>query len=1447
MYRPDQDVHFKMWVGNNKYDEDGHNPHAGDNVLIRVTNPRGEMVKDFTGNLDSWGGIEEQLTLGKDAPLGVYSVNYIGQPNAGGSTSFRLEEYKKPEYEVKVDAPIDPISLGEKFNATVSAKYYFGSPVTNATVKYTVTRTDDFARWYPLAYWDWFYEPGYWWFAADELWYPGFSHWGMLRPLHAWWGGFSSGAPEVVADGEAPIGSDGTVKISIDTAAAKAMFGDRDHKYSISAEVTDSSRNTITGTGEVLVARDPFRVYAWLDNGFYETGQTIQAHFSAQTPDHKPIAGKGVFKLMRIAYDAKGAPQETEAYRDNLDTSAQGTADIQLHAQQAGQYRLSYSVTDSKNRTMEGGYLFLVRGEGFDGRSFRFNDVEITSDKKEYKAGEKVKLQISTNRPDSTVLLFIRPSNGVYLEPEILHLTGKSAVEEVDVGKRDMPNFFVEAMTVANAQVFNEVREIIVPPEDRVLNVAVTSDKTDYKPGQKAKLTVSVTEKNGEPFNGAAVLSLYDKAVEYISGGSNVSDIRTFFWQWRRSHSVSQETSLTKPAEQIIKDGDTVMQNLGVFGAWTTEFDRDVIALSLDGNGRNRDDGFDGFGGGGIGGSGGPPGGGMLLEQSEGMLKRPAAAAAARSGADDKSFAVDEPDAPMAPPGAMAQVEPTVRSNFADTAIWSPNLVTAVDGKATVEVTMPENLTTWKARVWSYGNGSRVGQGDAEIITRKNLIVRLETPRFFTQNDEVVISAIVHNYLSTRKSVTVRLNLGGGALEFSRVAADDHTLIDSPTEEHMLPLLVDANSETRVDFHVRARAEGTAVLTASALTDEESDAMQLPVPVYVHGMLKTESFAGALRPNPDNATATVRSVLNITVPKERRPEQSLLEVRYSPSLASAMVDALPYMVSYPYGCTEQTLDRFLPTVITQKILLDMHLDLAAIQNKRTNLNAQEIGDAQERGAQWKKNFNIFTGNPAFDVGQVRDMVRDGIAHLQDQQLSDGGWGWFSGSGEFSEPHETALVVHGLQEAKDYGAVVNQNAIDRGVQWLIRYQDARLRDINDHRKVQKAGDIDAFVYMVAVDAGTDNKEMGDILFEDRANLHVYTKAMFGLALEKLRDKEKLATILDNCRQYVVQDDENQTAYLKLPPGDWFYWYGSEFEAHAYYLKLLAKTDPKGETASRLAKYLINNRKNATYWNSTRDTAICIEALADYIRASGESKPDMTVHIALDGKPVKTEKITADNLFSFDNRFAIAGAALTDGKHTVEVSRDGTGPLYFNAYLTNFTLEDHLTHAGLEIKVDRHVYLLTRDDKTVNVEGQHGQAVGQRVEKYIRTELKEGQAVKSGDLVEVELTVDSKNDYEYIMVEDMKAAGFEPVQNQSGYNGNDMHAYVEYRDNRVAFFVRELGRGTHSVSYRLRAQTPGVFSALPAVASALYAPELKANSDEIRLQINDVPVAKAQAVQ
>ncbi|MCA8959044.1 MAG: alpha-2-macroglobulin, partial [Planctomycetes bacterium] len=836
-----------------------------------------------------------------------------------------------------------------------------------------------------------------------------------------------------------------------------------------------------------------------------------------------------------------------------------------------------------------------------------------------------------------------------------------------------------------------------------------------------AKVKIHVTELNGENYSGQTVVSVYDKAVEYISGGPNAEDIKAAFWQWKRHHDPQAFHNLHQWIWNFVKPGEYGMGDIGVFGGIDHEGDED-----------KRTDGW----------------GAKKAGRARGALGSPAApmsaAALEKSGDDSETFSRDQGESGSDEP----LVEAEVRSEFADTALWVAGLETDATGKAKVSLKMPDNLTTWKIRVWAMGQGTKVGSGESEIITTKNLVLRMQAPRFFTERDEVVLSANVHNYLETAKRAQVSLELDGRTLE---LLGDAERSVE-----------IEAGGEARVDWRVKVLREGEAVIRMFALTDEESDAMEQRFPVHVHGMMRTESFSGVVRPDDDVESFSYR------IPTERRVDQSAIEVRYSPTLAGAMVDALPYLIDYPYGCTEQTLNRFLPAVVTQKILLDMGLNLSSIRASRTNLNAQEIGDDRERAAQWRR----FAENPVFDPQELAKIVFTGVERLTEMQISDGGWGWFSGHGEHSYPHTTATVVRGLLTARDNDVAIVPGVIENGLNWLERYQSEQLRRLdNAFTKARPwkevADNLDALIYRVLAQASRPNPKMRDYLYRDRTHLAPYALALFGVGLHLANEIEKRDMVIRNLSQFEVDDDENQTLYLDLGGRSWWYWYGSEYEAQAAYLELLSQVDPKGRKASRLVKYLLNNRKHATYWNSTRDTALCLEAMATFLRNSGEDRPDMTIEVWLDGEKRKEVRVTGENLFTFDNRFALTGPAVESGEHTVEIRRRGRGPVYFNAYVSNFTLEDDIQAAGLEIKVQRKVYRLVPEEATAEVRGAEGQALRHKVEKYRRELLADGATLESGALVEVELTIDSKNDYEYLIFEDVKAAGFEPVEVRSGY--------------------------------------------------------------------------------
>jgi uncharacterized protein YfaS (alpha-2-macroglobulin family) len=1411
-YRPGEKVQGKFWIGTATYGPieatDSKGPSiAGRSYPLRLVDPQGTSIWQSTVETDRLGGADFALELPKELKLGLYRFE-VQNGQIPTALVVRVEEYRKPEFEVFIDAPAEPVALGETFQAVVRAKYYFGAPVAEARAAVKVTRTNFQDRFYPVRPFDWCYGPGYGWLAYDAPWYPGWERWaGCLRPA-PWWIPFRpEEPPELVLEQELTLDAQGQAELKIDTSLAKALQSDKDHRYRIEVEVRDASRRTIVHSGEVIAARQPFKIYSWNDHGHYLSGDKIIAHFEAKTLGGQPVKASGTLELFRITYDAERQPIEKLVQSWEAQTTEDGTFEQTLQAGRAGQYRLRLTLTDPKQRTVEGGGLLTIRGDGASASDFRFSALELIPDREQYAVGDTVRLQINADRDDALVLLFLRPQNGVYTKPRPITLEAKSAVVEIPITAADQPNFFVEAVTIYDGTCHQETREIFVPPQERVLEVALQSDKAEYLPGEEAEITIQVADAQGHGLESSAVLAVYDRALEQIASDALPPDIREFFWKWRRHHHPQSVENLSRTTWPFGIQQMPSPEPLGIFGRSMAD-DADSFADKSPRPGNLRRKGVM------LGGMGG----GMraMNMMAEGM-PMPMSAAAPAMAAD---AVATKQSATPAEGSANANPSPTIRKDFADAAYWKSDLRMDNSGKASARFRMPENLTSWQVVVWSMADGLRVGSGKLQAVTRKNLMVRLQAPRFLVDRDQVVLSALVNNDFPEAIDVEVNLQSLGDQLAFVEPGQLRQTL------------QIPAGGQRRVDWRCRAVQTGEARLVVSAVSSRESDAMELKLPISVHGSLRTESFAGSLR--PDQA----KSELTLTVPEARLPEQSKLTVRLSPSLAMAMVDALPFLVDYPHGCTEQTLNRFVPTMITQRTLQRLGIDLQDLQQRRNNLNAQELGDPQVRAQGWKG----LDRNPVFDNDEVARMVEAGLRRLTEMQNSDGGWGWFSGYGEQSWPHTTAVVVRGLLVARQADAAFVPDCLSRGLEWLARYQSEQLTLLKNAKSEKRPfksrpDELDALIFHILVKAGQPSAEMQAFLFDQRDTLSLHAKALIALAVHQLGDPLQTRMLRQNIEQFLEQDAENDTAFLRNS-APWWYWYGGTIEATALYLQLVTQLEPQGQLAPRLVKYLLNNRKHASYWHSTRDTAQVIEALSDYLAATGEGGQNVEAEVRWDGDAIGTVKFTPQQLFEVENTIELSGDRLTAGSHRLQIVRRGEGPLYWNVYHTNFTLEEEIAPAGLEIKVDRRYYRLEAVQRELLQSGDRGQ-VDQAVRKaWNRVPLTDLNELKSGQLVEVELLIDSKNDYEYLMLHDPKAATMEAVENQSGYvwEGN-LGVYREFRDQYVGFFLRTLPRGNHSIRYRLRCEAPGRFTALPAIASGMYAPELVGNSADFDVIVVD----------
>jgi uncharacterized protein YfaS (alpha-2-macroglobulin family) len=192
------------------------------------------------------------------------------------------------------------------------------------------------------------------------------------------------------------------------------------------------------------------------------------------------------------------------------------------------------------------------------------------------------------------------------------------------------------------------------------------------------------------------------------------------------------------------------------------------------------------------------------------------------------------------------------------------------------------------------------------------------------------------------------------------------------------------------------------------------------------------------------------------------------------------------------------------------------------------------------------------------------------------------------------------------------------------------------------------------------------------------------------------------------------------------------------------------------------------------------------------------------------------LDATNLLSAGHVLTLSDAELPTGPHTLELRKTGSAPLYASAALTLFSQEESLPAAGLDIQTQRRFY---------------------RLENNQRTEIASDTPLRSGDLVEVELTLESKHDAEYLLVEDFKPAGFETISVRSGWNSDDLPCYQEFRDEKVCLYIENLRQGRHTLRYLVRAETPGRFTALPTQVSAMYAPDLRANSADWRAKVEE----------
>jgi prepilin-type processing-associated H-X9-DG protein len=1451
-------------------------PLKGAKMHLEIYDPRGEALFQKVLTTSEFGTINGEFELKGDAPLGEYSISSGIFPNAQeindssyddgaynqGGNRFRVEEYKRPEYKVQVFAPEKPARPGTLINARINAQYYFGGAVPNAKVKYTIRKSVwESSYRFPRPF-DWLW----------KFWNEGDYSTGRRNI-----GGEGSG--EIVKQGEAKTDAQGNAEVSFTAVGFSSedieMYGDFwNLSYTIEAEITDASRRTVEAQGEVKVARQEY--FAFLDSkhGFYQIGDRVPIEIATMDANDNRVAAKGKMVVYKLLPVAGGKEKEEQVFQESVATEKGAPTFWNWQAKGAGSFRIAYEATDGWGQKIRASIVVWIAGKELDTTQFRLQGVTLVLEKRVYQEGDVAKVLVVADKPDATILL-TQEAGGEILRRDLLKLDGKSRQIEIPITKKHVPNFALAAAAVRDYEVFATQQEIFVPPARQMLNVEVKSDKQEYKPGETGTFEIKTTDWQGKPARAEISLALLDASLFYIQK-NYAPDIRTFYYGERRAVSTALDSSRSGRGEGRLEDkvkytrfesrGWTLPDGMGQLeispgnvGYYlpSQEYSRYSVGGSMRMNGANY-----AF----------ADGSARWRSAPRATLASPAAPASvgvagvmeseSNRGVRSNTFnaAGNAMTDVVSSEAGSTLAEARIRENFAETAFWSPAVVTE-NGSAKVKVTFPDSLTSWHADARGLSTQAQVGAGESEVETKKDVIVRMQAPRFFVERDQVVLSANVHNYLSKTKRFKVSLQTSG-ALKVATVPTSTDAASGASMDSLGGFVNVKAGEETRVDWTVDVVKDGTAEITMTAQSNQDADAVKMSFPVLVHGVQKFSAQSGVLRdavsgvpsPNPSReGRRTVSQTIKINLPAARQRGASTLNVQVNPSLAATMLDALPYLADYPYGCVEQTMSRFVPTVVAQKTLRESGVDLNDLRKRakayEAEAKAKPIGervknsgytyptgmpnsrDLQEMASQlW---YSGRSSNPIYNTDKMARMTREGLARLAAMQKPDGGWGWWQES-KTSDPYMSAVVVAGLITAEQAGERVNSSMISRGLSYL----DKQMADEDAEPLLCQIGYTLAMRGHVSARA---KKILAGRLWQRRAKLNPYSQSLLALALWNMKEYDKARVLVRNLENTAQVDQQNQTARWK-ENANWWYWWNNDVETCAWALRAFVKIDPQNKLTPMIAKWLtVQARSN--HWRSTKETANVVYALADCVRVFKELDVDYTLVVRLDNKIERTYRVTRENALWFDNRFIVNDFLLTDGENVLTIEKRGKGTVYWSASAEYFSREEPIKGGGNEIAIKRRYFKLTRfGDAATKGQSDAGKAAAKRgdllQQEYSRLELRDGDTLKSGDLVEVELTIDSSNDYSYLVFEDMKPAGLEPVDIRSGYAwGDGLSSNVELRDEKVALFVDRLPQGTRVLRYRMRAEIPGKFHALPTNGYAMYAPEVRAISDEVRINVRD----------
>lgn len=1427
IYRPGQTIYFKGIVL--KREQNGRKVSVVPGTANTVTfyDANGQKIKSLELKTNEWGSVSGSFTAPQSGLTGNMRIG-----NEWGDTYVSVEEYKRPKFAVSFDTLKGVYALNETIRVGGKATAYAGNVIDHASVKYRVTRVTHFP--YPWLYYR------------------------MILPS----------APEMeIANGTVQTDEKGQFNLAfiakpdetVDTSLLPRFT------YNIEATVTDEAGETRSTSTSVSAGYRGIQIVAALPEMSrpqdLDTLQVRIANLNGQavsqkatisiaplqapatplrarrwtTPDQYVIDETTFRKNFPLdEYKKESKPEEWSAgapvYEQSFTSNESGQLRIPAGTFRNGWYLITIKAKDKSSNAMVEERKYI---QVWDGTVAPQTPLASLTDKDNYEPGETARAVAASGYATAHI---IQIQNDATDRQELTGLSynGTPKPWTRKLTDADRGGIGLQWIMVKENRVYTTLQTINVPWTNKDLDISWETHRDKLQPGAKETWTMVVRGSKKEKVAAEMVAGLYDASLDAfkphswnmyglyptISNYLEFSKEAGFGIAYNRVMAAPESEavgSYDKTYEQLILIGQGyagTYYHLG--GGRSSARHMYLPEVAADASARRPRGEMA------VAANAAPPSP-MMKKETEESTK---AGIGLATGYEGKDAGIGKP--------ADTQNPPPLRKNLQETAFFYPQLQTDAQGNVRISFTMPEALTEWKFMALAHTKDMAFGQLGGKVKTQKDLMVQPNLPRFFRQGDDLVIAAKISNL--SREALTGTATLEIVDAQTLQVQNLPFGIRDAKTT---FSVAADQSTTATWRIHVPESRYEPVLIRISAQAGSFTDGEENMLPVLTNRMMVTETLPLWMN---GAGTKSFRFDKLLQSGASKTLSQYRLTLEYTPNPAWYAVQALPYLMEYPYECAEQTFNRYYANALAAHILdkaprvkqvFDTwkNVDTAALQS---NLEKnQELKSALLEETPWvlqaqsetQQKHNIALLFDSYKLSRSQDGA---LKKLEEMLSSEGAFPWFKGMS--ADRYITQYIATGIARLQHLGVEHSRSKALSGS--MRSYLDRKVTEDYEALIRSKAKLEDQqisfihvqYLYLRSFDPGSKANEKNETAFNYYKKqaarywlqFNPYLQGMIAIALHRLGDATTAQNIVHSLRENAVHKEELGMYWTAA--GDGYWWYQAPIETQALLIECFKEVANDNAAVDEMKRWLLK-QKQTQNWRTTKATADACYALLLNGTQWLENAPQ--VSIQLGKETVRPDKSEAGTGY-FKQAFNAAEVKPEMGNISVQVAApaNNTGAASWGAvYWQYFESMDKITSATTPLTLRKQLFIEWNTDRGPVLE-----------------EIHDGNELKVGDKVKVRIVLQSDRDMEYLHLKDMRAACFEPQNVLSGYRwGSGLGYYESTRDASSNFFISYLRKGTYVFEYPVNVMAKGNFSNGIATIQCMYAPEFSSHSEGIRVEV------------